>query len=355
MAHQQQYAVPGGWGPPPMAGKGHPEPPQQPQQHQPPQQQQQHRGPHDPNSSSSGGYGPPSNSMDRTGHEPPARGPPMDGVPGARGFAGRMPRGGFNNGGYGSPAGPAGVPSGFYERQGSGSSREGRYSRNRTDREGSGVGGGQGGPYSGGSSSYTGQQEQPAAAPQQQQQQPYMPGQQLQAQLPRQGAGSSHMQQQQQPVPQQQQQQQQYGGRQPGGSSTGTAPYAPAAHEQQLRTVGSYGGPPRQGGNRSSSSSGHHHQGPPPAAAGSAADSGSTAATPRSPAVAQAAGALSSAVPGAAVMMAPRPMAIHPGFWMYPGGAAAQWPMAAYHQHYMPYAYGYYPAAFQVCLCVVWT
>lgn len=46
--------------------------------------------------------------------------------------------------------------------------------------------------------------------------------------------------------------------------------------------------------------------------------------------------------------MMPRAM-IHPGFWMYPGGAAAaQWGMA-YPQHWAPYAYGYYPA-FQVCL-----
>jgi hypothetical protein len=49
--------------------------------------------------------------------------------------------------------------------------------------------------------------------------------------------------------------------------------------------------------------------------------------------------------PGTAVMMAPRAMAIHPGFWMYPGGATAQWPMA-YPPNWSPYAYGYYP--FQV-------
>jgi hypothetical protein len=85
---------------------------------------------------------------------------------------------------------------------------------------------------------------------------------------------------------------------------------------------------------------------PPAAAAGSAADSGSAAATPRSPAAAMQAAAVAAVPgPGTAVMMAPRAMAVHPGFWMYPGGATAQWPMA-YPPNWAPYAYGYYP--FQV-------
>jgi hypothetical protein len=349
MPHQQRYAGPGGWMLPAVNDRGHPEPPQQ--------QQQQRGGSNEVQGSSSSSYtqGVPSHHMDRHAGDAGSRAPPMGAPPmeaqGGRGLGGRgMQRGGFSGGYVGPAGGPAGAAAGpaFYERQSSGSSREGRFNR-RAEREAA-MAAGHGQAYQGGGS-YPGQAGGPEGPPpqQQQQQQQYMPGQQLHAQLPRPGGSSTssaHQMQQQQPQQQQQQppqQQQQYVGHHPGPSGTNTAPHAPAGQEQQQRAVGSYGGPSRHAGNNSSSSSAYPAQGAPPAAAGSAADSGSAAATPRSPA------AMAPGMPAAAVMMAPRAMAMHPGFWMYPGGAAAQWPMAAYPQHYMaPYAaYGYYPA-FQV-------